>query len=238
MDILTLVITAVLLNFFAFFTIVTRPKLYKTTLFKPMIWNLKLSVLPLVTLVGGLAFSLALRYISSNTQSGFFDQITLIVFGVTLLAWILFLPNSGYLITELNLTHRNEDSVNVPIWYDIISVLSLALSGVVNSLLNIVLIQLCILVLFDPVYLTTGGYLFLFSLALFIILLINIGIYLGREIRFNSWDVLHPIQFIKKMIHHFKVKANRINFLLFVFFHTAFFLIMYTAFGIPFYFFP
>lgn len=238
MDILTLMIAAVLLNFFAFFTIVTRPKLFKSTLFKPMLWNLKLSIMPLITLVGGLGFSLTLRYLSVHTQSGFFDQVTLIVFGVTLLVWILFLPNSGYLITELNLTHRSEDTVNVPIWYDIISVLSLALSGVVNSLLNIVIIQLCILVLFDPAYVTTGGYLFLFSLALIIILLINVGIYLGREIRFNSWDVLHPIQFIKKMIHHFKAKENRVNFLLFIFFHTAFFLIMYTAFGIPFYFLP
>lgn len=36
------------------------------------------------------------------------------------------------------MTHRLDDVVEVPIWYDLISVMSFALSGIINTLVNIV----------------------------------------------------------------------------------------------------
>jgi len=69
-----------------------------------------------------------------------------------------------------------------------------------------------------------------------IILLIVVGIYLGRTIRFNSWDVLHPVSFLKKLKAHFSKRGSVKDFILYVVINTVFFLIMYVSFGIPFYF--
>lgn len=46
------------------------------------------------------------------------------------------LPNASYLITELNQSHRQAED-GVPLWFDIILVISLAMSGVINSVLNV-----------------------------------------------------------------------------------------------------
>lgn len=236
MNILTLGLAVMCLNIFAYLTIRIRPLIYKTKLFRPMIWNIKLSVLPLLALIGNMFFLIVGRYISTLLNSQWLDTVVLIITTLLFLAWLLLLPNSGYLITELNLTHRDMDEVEVPIWYDIVSVLSLALSGIVNTLMCISLLQTYILIIFDPKELTSKNHLLLFAMAAGIIILVNIGIYLGRAIRFNSWDVLHPFSFIKKLIRHLRKPGEPKNAFLFILFHTLFFLIMYVAFGMPFYF--
>lgn len=105
------------------------------------------------------------------------------------------LPNSGYLITELNMTHRLDDVVEVPIWYEIISVMSFALSGIINTLVNIVFLQLIFLVGVDPENITKKTFISFIITAIILNVLVAIGVYLGRQIRFNSWDVLHPKSF-------------------------------------------
>jgi uncharacterized membrane protein len=147
---------------------------------------------------------------------------------------MLFLPNSGYLITELNLTHRSEDEKEVPIWYDIVSVLSFALSGIINVLANIVIIQFSFLVFFDPPTLTMSDYDRLSFIGFVIIFLVVLGIYMGRAIRFNSWDILHISSFLKKLKHHFSQRGAVKESILYISFNTIFFLIMYVTLGIPF----
>ena len=236
MNFLTLFITAILLNLFALITILIRPKLFGVKLFRPMIWNIKLSILPTVVLVGGMFITIITRYLATTREIDFLQIVSSILFFLTILIWLVLLPNSGYLITELNLTHREEDELEVPIWYDIISVLSLALSGVVNTLLSITLIQLLLLVILDPTIVDNRSLVHLTILSLILIVLVSIGIYFGRAIRFNSWDLVHPARFIKKLKDHFSIKNNLINSFYFILFHSAFFLIMYYAFGIPYYF--
>lgn len=82
-----------------------------------MLWNIWLSVVPLgVLLTGWLSATLLLLVARPGAY------VVLIVTGVV---WLL-LPNSSYLITELNQSHRRENDV-VPLWYDIILVITLAL---------------------------------------------------------------------------------------------------------------
>lgn len=236
MNFQSLILSTFLFNLFAYISIKLRPKIFSVDLFKPMIWNIKLSIMPILILLGGFSISLFLVYLSTLLNITVLNIIALIVFVLTLLVWILFLPNSAYLLTELNLTHRDVDKNEVPIWYDIISVLSLSLSGIFNTLMGIVLLQITYLIIFDPQYLNTINQVVLLTSAILIIVLVSIGIYLGRELRFNSWDVLHPLQFIKKLNVHFQNKEHRRNFFLFIIFHSIFFLIMYLALGIPKYF--
>lgn len=146
------------------------------------------------------------------------------------------MPNSGYLITELNLTHRTVDKTPVPIWYDIVSVLSFALSGIINTLSNIVIIQAAFLIFFDPTSLSKKNHILLFLSGFILIFLVSVGIYLGRAFRLNTWDLLHPLGFIKKLFNHFKDIAVLKDAVLFILFHTIFFMIIYVSLGIPFYF--
>ena len=232
----TLFLSVLLLNLFALITIRLRPKLFQTKIFKPMLWNFKLSILPLLLLFANILVFAFFSILGVYTHIRFFVLLARILFAVGLLAWLLFLPNSGYLITELNLTHREEDEREVPIWYDIVSTLSFALSGIVNTLASIALIQLSFLVVFDPLQLTSSDYLMLFLSGFGLILLSVTGIYLGRAIRFNSWDILHPGSFLKKLKSHFSKAGRFKEVLLYVSVNAVFFLIMYVSFGIPFYF--
>lgn len=72
--------------------------------------------------------------------------------------------------------------------------------------------------------------------ALILNLLVAIGVYLGRSIRFNSWDVIHIKSFFTKLKNHFEKPGEWKNCVLFVVFHTLFFMIMYVLAGIPFFF--
>lgn len=234
MNLLTLLISVVLLNAFAYFTIVMRPKIYGVALFKPMIKNFKLSLLPFVVLLGGTLIFYLLLYFSTLYKVLY--NVSIIFYIFVIIVWILLLPNSGYLITELNFTHRSQDEKNVPIWYDIVSITAFALSGIINTLANIVMIQLIGIILVDPGHLTFKYYSSLVISAFVINMLVSVGVYLGRAIRFNSWDILHITRFIKKLIANFKQEGEWRNFCLFVAFHTAFFMIMYVVLGIPSYF--
>ena len=232
---ITLFWGVLLLNLFALITIKIRPKLFKVKLYKPMLWNFKLSILPLIVLSLNIAVYLTLAFISAHSSIPAFLISARILFFIGLVVWLLLLPNSGYLITELNLNHRTNDEKEVPIWYDIVSILSFALSGIVNTLTNIVIIQLSFLVAFDPSRFEID-YGILFLSGFLIILLIVVGIYLGRVVRFNSWDILHPGSFMKKLKTHFAKQGIFKEFILYILFNAIFFMIMYVSFGIPFYF--
>ena len=219
-DILSVILAVtILFNLFAIGTIVIRPRLFHTKLFKPMIHNFKLSLIPVVILVGTILIQLFISWLGAVLQSNLVTSISLAVLVIGLIAWFLFLPNSGYLITELNLTHREVDKVEVPIWYDIISVLSLAISGVLNTALNILLLQFNINQINTPLF---------WILTWLIFLLLSFGIYLGRYIRFNTWDLLHPRMFVKKLVDHFSISKNRRDGFLFTLLYGIFLSMFYA----------
>lgn len=221
-----IILGIICINLFAYLTIKLRPKIFKVDLFKPMILNFKLSILPNIILLATLIFILFLSYLNSLHTNTILHILSSFLTILGFIAWILLLPNSGYLVTELNMTHREQDKKPVALWYDIISVLSFAISGIVNTVLGINIFKIIILIYFDP---DQVGRLYKISfifLEILINLLVSIGIYLGRNIRFNSWDILRPFKFISKLIAHFKEENKFKNFAMFVLLHTIFFLIM------------
>ncbi len=124
---------------------------------------------------------------------------------------------------------RGVDKTEVSIWYDIVSVLSLSLSGILNTCLNVMLVQTVYILLFTSVthisIRNTASWFITFALFL----LVSVGIYFGRYIRFNSWDILHPARFIGKLLGHFRAKGVRLNCLLFILFHSLFFTLFYCV---------
>lgn len=99
-----------------------------------------------------------------------------------LVMWLLFLPNAPYLLTDLfHLKHRPP----IPLWFDLVLILSFAFIGLLvfyRSLKDMI-------TLFKQ-YMSTG---MLACTTYAIFWLISFGLYLGRFLRFNSWDVMHPL---------------------------------------------
>ena len=190
---------AAALSLYAAALVVLRSLVYRTKLYRPMLLNIALSVAPILIL--GLAFAVLLLLLPLNRTLAF-GAVT--VLGI---CWLLMLPNASYLITELNQSHRSEDDP-VPLWYDIILVISLAMSGVINTIANVFAAQLFYgVVMFDDRAMSFFRPRMMVLLAV-VLLLVGLGMYLGRYLRLNSWDIRHPGAFLKRVIAHFREPGN------------------------------
>lgn len=135
-------------------------------------WNLFLAWIPLGS-------ALALWHVEQRKLPGKGLRAALF------LCWLLFLPNSPYLVTDLiHLTHRPQ----APFWYDLILIFSFAWNGLMLGFVSLWIVQEFIQAHWGRFasWLTVGVCL----------LASGFGIYLGRFLRWNSWDFLldpHPL---------------------------------------------
>lgn len=184
------------LNLYALVLVLIRAPTYRVPVYRPMVLNIALSLAPALVLGG----TLLVLMVMVSGPSGVFAAWSILLAGG--LIWLVLLPNSAYLITELNFSHRVSGDP-VPLWFDIVATLALALSGIMNTLLNVLVGQVIFVVVWagdrtggltEPVsWAAAGGVLFLST----------VGIYLGRYLRFNSWDLAHPARFFRKLVTHF-----------------------------------
>jgi uncharacterized membrane protein len=114
-----------------------------------------------------------------------------------LLLWILFLPNGPYIITDL--LHLRQRSI--PMWYDVVLISTFAWVGLLLTLVSVRNVHCKLQEHFSSRTLWMGlVVLFLSS---------GYGIYVGRFLRWNSWDVFfRPIYLLRRslaeLIHPFK----------------------------------
>ncbi len=94
--------------------------------------------------------------------------------------WLLFIPNTFYILTDL--FHLNYENL-APIWYDLVLIFSFAWAGIMLGFTSIKDLELILSEKINKkiVVLIT-------SLMLFII---SFGIYLGRFLRWNSWNIIN-----------------------------------------------
>lgn len=184
------------MNALAVVLVLARVPLFRTRLYRPMLLNVGLSVAPVLVLGAGVLLVAVL------IATGLPRAVAVALEVVVLLVWLLLLPNAGYLITELNQSHRKPGE-RVPEWYDVLLVLSLAMSGVLNMLVNVLLVQLAYAgIRFDDVDALAGTE--VRALGAVVLVLAAFGIYLGRHIRVNTWDVLHPWSLAAKVLRHLR----------------------------------
>lgn len=94
-------------------------------------------------------------------------------------AWLLFFPNAPYIFTDLiHLTTRFLPHF----WVDLVLILLCALTGLVLGFVSLFLMQAIVFRMFGRL----ASWIFIAAVAG----LSSFGIYLGRFLRFNSWDVL------------------------------------------------
>ncbi len=99
---------------------------------------------------------------------------------IALALWLLFIPNSFYIITDLfHLTHID----SAPKWFDLLLIFSFAWNGIVCGIISIRRVEIMLTSL-------QRGQSFSFVLIFSVMWLSAFGIYIGRYLRFNSWDII------------------------------------------------
>jgi uncharacterized membrane protein len=95
------------------------------------------------------------------------------------LFWLLFLPNAPYMVTDLMHLNWRADA---PLWFDVIMLFSFAITGILLGFTSLALMHGLIRRLAGAL----AGWLFVgISLGL-----TSFGVYIGRFLRWNSWDVI------------------------------------------------
>lgn len=112
-------------------------------------------------------------------------------FFIVFISWLLFIPNSFYIITDLfHLGSR----LPVPLWYDLALILSFVWNGLVLGILSVRQMERII----ESKYKLASEWLFVYPMML----LNAFGIYVGRFLRYNSWDVItNPSRLLNDIIY-------------------------------------
>ena len=154
-----------LLTLFSVALITTRYFYSREPLFGWLIWNLFLAWIPF-----GLAIVLYDRHRAGARP------LSLLPLGVL---WLLFLPNAPYLLTDFK--HLAPSPV-VPLWVDVVVLAAPAWTGMLLGFLSLYLVQ--------SVVRQLAGSRVAWAAAVAVLGLSSFGIYLGRVLRWNSWDVI------------------------------------------------
>ncbi|MEX0290545.1 MAG: DUF1361 domain-containing protein [Flavobacteriaceae bacterium] len=150
---------------FALLLLIFRIKLTHSFFFIFLVWNLFLAGIPYL-------ISRLLIWFPKICASRLW---TIFFFGT----WLLFLPNSPYIITDLVHLHSEHAYLK---WYDLFLVFVFALNGLLLGLLSMA----DMFSLLSHRFSKKVGLFTMFKVSL----LCGYGIYLGRFLRFNSWDLL------------------------------------------------
>ena len=128
-------------------------------------WNLFLAWLPVIS-----------SFVAYNLYRRGFGFSTLIVIGSAFI-WLLFFPNAPYLLTDI--LHLKPS--DVPLWYDLILLVAFAWTGTFLGLVSVYLMQ--------TVVYHMAGMLASWAFVVGTLAAGSFGIYLGRFLRWNSWDI-------------------------------------------------
>ena len=139
-----------------------------TDQYRNLIWNLFLAWIPFLV-------ALAVYDRHRRGASGW----ALALPGI---AWLLFLPNAPYLVTDFFLLRWIGGA---PVWFDVVLLTAFAWTGLLLGFVSLYLVHA---VVRDRLGLAGGWLVVLVAIALS-----SFGIYLGRFLRWNSWDfVVQP----------------------------------------------
>ncbi|MEW6306239.1 MAG: DUF1361 domain-containing protein [Verrucomicrobiota bacterium] len=146
--------------------LLARMKVSGSPNFRFLPWNLLLAWLPLFFAVGAWFCH---RLGRGRTWA----------FAGCAVAWLLFFPNAPYIVTDL--VHLRPRAP-VPMWYDIILILTFAFTGLLLGFFSLRLMQHLVA--------HRWGWVAGWAFAGLAAGLAGFGVFLGRFLRWNSWDAL------------------------------------------------
>lgn len=150
-----------------------------------LVWNLFLAWLPLVCTMAALVWARVAR--------GALRAAGIIMLGV---AWLLLFPNAPYLMTDfIHLiflsSFMKSDVEGLLLWYDLVLYFMFTWCGLLLGYLSMSQIHAIVRHAFSSAI----GWGFVFASAM----LSGFGLYLGRVVRLNSWDVLRPEKLVREV---------------------------------------
>ena len=135
-----------------------------------LLWNLFLAWIPF-----GMAY---FTYISSIGR-----RWLLLILPFSAFLWLIFFPNAPYILTDFQ--HLSSGGTEISIWYDVLLLIWFSFTGLFLGMVSLFLMQ-------EVVRRSFGRWVGWAFIAL-VALLTSIGVYAGRFLRWNSWDILrHP----------------------------------------------
>lgn len=184
-----------------------RVVLFNNTTFLYMFWNIFLALIP---------FLISSIILLNVNKSNFLKPQSLI----SLFIWFLFLPNTFYVLTDFIHLGR---IYGVPVWYDIFVLFSSTTVSLLMGLYSLRHLEEICQLKFSK-RLTS-------AILIIVILFASFGVYLGRFLRFNSWDffVSHSSLFLN-IWQIFTKENNYVNVYSYTFTFFLFILFCYWAF--------
>ena|SRR5687767_12969030 len=162
---LKITLLLIIMSLFCFTLSLFRFWISDTKVFLFLNWNLFLAFIPWV------ASSLIFIYPVLQKHKIFLF--------ILLATWLLFFPNAPYILTDL--FHLRLKS-NIPIWFDLVLILSFAWTGLMFGFISLMDIEK-LLIARCKSWLTIS----VIGILLFIA---GFGVYVGRYLRWNSWDII------------------------------------------------
>jgi len=133
--------------------------------------------------LGGLIWNLFLAWIPFGLSIVLYDRHRAGARAAALLPlgalWLLFLPNAPYIVTDFKHLAPN---ASVPLWFDVVVIAAPAWTGMLLGFLSLYLVQAAVR--------RSAGRTAGWVAAVGALGLASFGVYLGRVLRWNSWDVL------------------------------------------------
>jgi uncharacterized membrane protein len=173
-----------------------------------LVWNLFLAWIPFM-----LAY---LAHAVSWRKAALYLIIPFIAF-----LWLIFFPNAPYMLTDLQDLARRASGA--PLWYDVIIVVWCSWTGTLLGVISLYLMQDIIIRRVSRL----AGWIFVFVISA----LSSFGVYIGRFVRLNSWDILQsPAETAQEILGIIIDPSRRLAAftLLYTFFFLFIFLLLYS----------
>lgn len=177
-----------------------------------LVWNLFLAWIPL-----------GMAYIVSSAKK---RRYVLITVPLAAALWLLFFPNAPYILTDLQ--HLSHPRAGVPLWFDMLMINWFAWTGLLLGIFSLFLMHDIVRRLLGRI----AGWIFVILVSA----LSGLGIYMGRFLRWNSWDILfRPLELLQELIQY--ALHPGMQSIVFISVFSAFFTFIYVmlyAFGLLF----
>jgi len=170
-----------------------------------LIWNLFLAWIPFV--LAYLAYALSWR-----------RRLVFFIIPIFALLWLIFFPNAPYILTDFQ--HLTDQAANVPVWFDVILLVWFSWTGFLLGVISLYLMQNII----RREVGRTVGWVFVAVVSV----LAGGGIYIGRFVRWNSWDFLsNPFGIASELLN--QAMDPSIRSIGFISLYALFFLFVYVT---------
>ena len=132
-----------------------------------LIWNLFLAWIPFMIAYFTYTVTLNRKWIY-------------VIIPIAAFFWMIFFPNAPYILTDFQ--HLAGNGGGVPVWYDVMLLIWFAFTGLLLGMVSLFLMQ-------EIIRREFGGWVG-WGFVVLVAGLSSTGIYMGRFLRWNSWDII------------------------------------------------